>query len=71
MIGVPDSIPNEPTFVIVIVDPVKSDGPILPSRADAARRVISRDSSKMFRWSAFFTTGTSSPRSVSVAMPMW
>jgi len=37
MIGVPDFIATEPTFVIVIVEPVRAAGPTFLSRAQAAR----------------------------------
>jgi hypothetical protein len=71
MMGVPNSAPNEPTFVTVMVPPAIWSGRIVPSRAAAASRPISSPMSKMPFDPTSRTTGTSNPRSVSTATPAW
>jgi hypothetical protein len=71
MIGVPVSTPKPPTLVMVMVPPVRSASPARRSRASSVTRLISRARSRMPSVSASLTLGTSSPVSVSVAMPRW
>ena len=55
---------------MVIVEPESSSRVALPVRAASARRATSAALDHRSRASAWRTTGTISPRSVCVAMPM-
>ena len=68
-IGVPESTPNTPTFVIVIVPSDRSAGDALPARAFSVSSVSARARPGRSRSCASFTFGTIRPRSVAAAIP--
>jgi hypothetical protein len=63
--------PMPPRFVIVNVPPRISSMPSLAVRAFSASDCTSAAMSRTLFLSASLITGTTSPRSVSTAMPMW
>ena len=70
-IGVNDVPPIPPRLVIVMPPPCMSSSDSLPARAFSLTFASSTDSSKIPLRSTSRITGTSRPRSVSAATPMW
>ncbi len=71
MMGLKLSMPKPPRLETVKVAPCSRSGLILPSMAWAASSLLTSENSFRLIWEAPKTVGTSSPRGVSQAKPMW
>ncbi len=71
MIGVNASTPKDPRFVTVKVPPCISAAVSRPWRARSARSCARAATSRKLNSGTSRMTGTSSPASVSTAMPTW